>query len=354
MRELLRRRAPRLLLSLVLAQTVLSGALVVLYAGLAVDALGASVSVVGLLTSAYGLGGVVGSVGLFALAGSKRLGVYTVAALWLWAMPLIVLPVMPSLVAVLALLAVVGVGNVLFDVTIVTLLQRAVPDHLLTRAFGALETVVVLGLGLGAIAAPVLERLLGPAVTLAALAGLLAALGLAALPELRGFDAQLAAPTRQVLLLRDLGPFALLPTPELEALARRMQPVQVAVGQDVVVQGEPGDRYFIVDRGTLAVSVDQRLVAELSNGEAFGEIALLHERPRTATVTARTAASLWALEGAAFVAAMRSDGGRALTAADGVARTRLQRAAPIGSMPAPATQVLHSTPPSHEPDASPD
>lgn len=94
--------------------------------------------------------------------------------------------------------------------------------------------------------------------------------------------------------------------------------LHVPAGRVVVVQGETGDRYYIVDRGTVAVSVDKCRVAVLSDGEAFGEIALLHERPRTATVTASTAAGLWALEGAVFVAALRSDADRGLAAADEV------------------------------------
>jgi MFS family permease len=335
LRELFRTQTARLLLSLVFAQTVVSGALVVLYAGLAVDTLRTGLGAVGLLTSAFGLGGMVGSLGLFALAGSARLGVLTAAALTLWAIPLALMPLTPSLVGVMVLLAVVGLGNVLFDVTSVTLLQRGVPNSLLARAFGVLETVVVLGLGLGALMAPPLERLLGPAPALMAVGVALAVVCLAALQPLRRLDAVLVAPVRQVALLRGLAPFALLPAPQLERLGLRLDELSVPAGHDVVVQGEPGDRYYVVDQGTLAVFVDGRFVVTLAEGEAFGEIALLHHRPRTATVTARTDARLWSLDGTVFVAALRTDAGRALAAADDVALGRLQRAVPRPTSPSP-------------------
>lgn len=328
LRELLRVRAARLLLSLVFAQTVVSGALVVLYAGLAVDALDAGLGAVGLLTAAFGLGGVIGSLGLFALAGSPRLGAFTAVALALWAVPLGAAPFMSALPWMVGLLAVVGLGNVLFDVTIVTLLQRGTSETLHARAFGALETVVVLGLGVGAVMAPAVERLLGPAGALSALGVALAIVCCGALPGLRRLDALLVAPTRQVALLRGLAPFSLLPPPELECLALRLNRVTVPAQRDVVVQGEPGDRYYVVDTGELAVSVDGGVVAQLSRGEAFGEIALLRERARTATVTSRTAATLWSLDGPLFVAALRADSGRALAAADEEIRAHLQRAAP--------------------------
>ena len=107
-RDLLRLPAARLLLLLVLTQTTVSGGLVVLYPALAVDVLGVELAAVGGLSSAFGLGGVVASLGLFALAGSRRLGLLTAVALLLWSLPLLAVPLAPALVPVLLLLAVVG------------------------------------------------------------------------------------------------------------------------------------------------------------------------------------------------------------------------------------------------------
>ena len=338
MRQLLRLPAPRLLLLLVLAQTTVGGGVVVLSAAVVVEVLEAELGAVGLLNAGFGLGCVVGSLGLFALAGSSRLGGWTAAALLLWAVPLLLVPGAPGLVAVVALLAVTGAGNALFDVTVVTLLQRAVPSSLVGRAFGALETVVVLGLSAGALVAPPLERLQGPAWAMAALGAPLLLCAAVAAGPLRRLDRELRAPTRQVALLRGLAPFALLPTPELEALALRLERREHAAGQVVVRQGEPGSTFFVIDAGTLAVSVDGHDVAVLGAGASFGEIALLRDGTRTATLTVRTPAVLWALEGSRFVDTLTRGDGQALAAAELDARTLLARAAP-DERPTPTAQA---------------
>ena len=248
-------------------------------------------------------------------------------ALLLWAAPLLLVPAAPELAVVMVLLAVAGAGNVLFDVTVVTLLQRAVPRHLIGRAFGALETVIVLGITLGALVAPALERLRGPDWAFAALGAPLALVALAGLRGLLRLDRDLRAPTRQVDLLRGLAPFALLPTLELEALALALQRQRRPVGEVVVRQGEPGRPSSSSTSGELAVAVDGRDVARLGPGESFGEIALLRGGLRTATLTVRTPAVLWALDGSRFVATLGAGDGRAIAAADGGRRPAAARRA---------------------------
>ena len=327
-RELLRLPAARLLFPLVLAQTTVGGGVVVLSAALVVGPLGAEIGAVGALNSAFGLGCIVGSFGLFALAGSSRLGVWTSAALLLWGAPLMLFPVAPGLAVVVVLLVVVGAGNVIFDVTAITLLQRAVPLRLTGRAFGVLETVVVLGVTAGALVAPPLERLMGPALAFLALGACLVLVSAASLRPLRRLDRDLAAPARQVALLQRLAPFALLPTPELEALALLLRRQECASGDVVVEQGERGGTFFVIDSGVLGVAVDGREVATLGPGDSFGEIALLRDGRRTATVTARTPVVLWALEGSRFVATLRGGDGQALAATDQLVGALLQRARP--------------------------
>ena len=328
MRQLWAIGSARLMLGLVLGQTVVGGALVVLYPALAVEVLGADLGTVGLLTAAFGLGGVLSSVGLFALAGSSRLGVLAAVALGLWGIPLLLVQVAPQLALVLALLALVGTGNTLFDVTIVTLLQRAVPERLRGRAFGALETAAVVGMATGAVVAPVLDRLVGAAGSLAVLGGALALIAAASSPALHRIDTQLAAPKRQVELLRGTEAFALLPTLALERLALRLQLVELMAGEVAVRQGDPGDTYFLVEEGVLTVAVDGRPVTELGAGDGFGEVALLHGGVRTATITATTPVRMQALQGADFLVSLTTGGGQGLAASHQVAADRLRRAAP--------------------------
>lgn len=326
--DLARLRTARVVLGLVFAQTVVSGGLLVLYPSLAVRALHVDVSAVGLLTAAFGLGGVLGSVAVFTLAGSPRLGLLTVWALLLWSVPLLVVPAAAGVAPVLAVLLVVGGGNVLFDVTSVTLLQRGVPGRLAGRAFGAVETAYVLGVGAGAAAAAVLDRTVGPGPAVAVLGSGLVVVAALAVRSLRRLDVELAAPTREVALLRTLPAFALLPPFEIERLALHLQHHACPAGEVVVRQGDPGSTWFLIGEGELEVAVDGRTVRELGPGESFGEVALLRAGVRTATVSARTPAELWSLDGAVFVAALSAHDGRALAAVDALADERLAHAAP--------------------------
>ncbi len=326
--DLARLRTARVVLGLVFAQTVVSGGLLVLYPSLAVRALHVDVSAVGLLTAAFGLGGVLGSVAVFTLAGSPRLGLLTVWALLLWSVPLLVVPAAAGVAPVLAVLLVVGGGNVLFDVTSVTLLQRGVPGRLAGRAFGAVETAYVLGVGAGAAAAAVLDRTVGPGPAVAVLGSGLVVVAALAVRSLRRLDVELAAPTREVGLLRTLPAFALLPPFEIERLALHLQHHACPAGEVVVRQGDPGSTWFLIGEGELEVAVDGRTVRELGPGESFGEVALLRAGVRTATVSARTPAELWSLDGAVFVAALSAHDGRALAAVDALADERLAHAAP--------------------------
>jgi CRP-like cAMP-binding protein len=78
--------------------------------------------------------------------------------------------------------------------------------------------------------------------------------------------------------------------------------VAVHPGTDVVVQGETGDRFYVIDAGSFDVLVDGRPVRRLGEGDAFGEIALLHDVPRTATVRALDDGAVWTLDQEEFLA----------------------------------------------------
>lgn len=271
---------------LVFAQTFVRGALTVLIVVLALDVLLLGDAAVGWLTAAMGIGGLIGGAIAGAVLSVTNLARGFVAGLLLWGIPLTVLAAGPSpLTAYLALTA-VGVGNAVEDVSLFTLMPRAFRPRFVGRALGALELTVFAGIGLGSIAAPVLADILGVRGALGALGGGLTAL--AALYAIRfvRLDADLPVPGPETALLHRNPIFAPLPLATVELLASELTPEQFDAGEVVMAEGEAGDRFHLIADGTAAVSVDGLVRATLGVGDGFGEIALLRDIPRTATVTA--------------------------------------------------------------------
>ncbi len=72
----------------------------------------------------------------------------------------------------------------------------------------------------------------------------------------------------------------------------------------MIRQGERGDDFFIVESGSFDVLTDGRSVGSLGEGDTFGEIALLFDSPRTATVRAEEDGRVWRLDRESFLAAL--------------------------------------------------
>jgi Cyclic nucleotide-binding domain len=298
-----REPGPRSLVWLLGVESVAIGALDVLYVVLAVGVLHHGGSVAGYLNAAFGAGGVIGVAVTVALVGRRRLAPALLAGLALWSVALAVVAAWRSTPAAFALLAAAGVGRTIVDVAGRTLLQRVAPPDALARVFGLLEGVSMAGLAVGSIAASGFVALAGGRGAFLCLA---AALPVAALLVLRGLLGADAAvhPVVEMARLRALPIFAPLGAPELEGLARSLRPVEAGAGTRVIAEGETGDRFYVVADGELAVSIDGGHVRDIGRGDSFGDIALLRDVPRTATVTARTDVRLDALDKETFLAAV--------------------------------------------------
>jgi MFS family permease len=303
-------------------QALVAGALGVFTVVLAFQELHIGNAGVGYLDAAFGVGGIVGGVGAAALAGGRRLALAFAGGVLVWGVGIALVGVSTSTALVCVLLAGVGAGNTVVDVAAITLLQRSAAADVIGRVFGVLEAIMLTALGAGSILAPALISLLGvrPSIVVT---GLTLPVAVALTGRwLVQLDALSPEQRAHVQLLRQLTVFAPLSLPAIEQLAAHVERVEVPEGTVVVREGDPGDQFYIVEEGALAVTVGGQARTPILAGGFFGEIALLRETPRTATVTATADCRLLTVEREHFLAAVTGHADSA-AAADLVVSRRL-------------------------------
>jgi MFS family permease len=312
----------RLVVALVTAQAFVRGCLNVLIVVAVFRVLRGSAADVGYLTAAIGVGGLLGAIGAMTLGG-RRLAVPFGLALVFWGVPIVLMAPRPYFAAALALLAVVGAANSVEDVAVFTLLQRIVPDELLTRVLGLLWGLAMGAVAVGSIAAPVIVAAVGPRVALIVVGSILPVLTVAAYRRLVEID-KTVVPAPELELLEEVPMFVPLSIAAKERLAASLVPLFVRPGELVIRAGDAGDRFYIVDDGELDIDAGG-LHSTVRRADYFGEIALLRDIPRTASVAAIVDSHLFALQRDDFLAAVT---GHSVAHATGqaVAEARLARA----------------------------
>jgi hypothetical protein len=288
----------------------------------ALDLLKVGNSGLSFLTAAIGVGGLIGVGAAFALVGRKRLANDFGFGLVLIGMALVLVGVWPTKIGALVLMVVFGIGNTLVDVSGITMMQRAVRDEVLGRAFGALESLLVAGLATGALLAPMLIDAIGTRATLIVFGALLPVLTVLGWARLRAIDARAVVPTERIDLLRANPIFAPLSPATIEHLAAKLERRAYAPGTVIFRQGDAGDKFYVVEDGRVRVEIDGQQVNDLWPGEAFGEIALLRDVPRTATVTTEEQTGVLSLDREEFIAAVTGHS-TSRDAADSVIAQRL-------------------------------
>jgi MFS family permease len=304
-----------------------AGALHVLLVAAALDLLDLGDSGVGLLSASIGVGGTLGLVVGLVLATGGRLAVNFGIGMLIRGSALALVGVWPEPAVAFVLLFITGIANTILDSSASTLLQRMVRDEVRARVFGALQGVFILGLGVGTIGVPVVIEIVGIRGALIATGLLLVGLTILSAGSLVRLKP--AAPVSDEMLerIRSVPIFSPLSEAAVEYLAGAMTPVEQPAGSVILRQGDAGDRYYLVEKGEVEVSVDGRVASTLGPGEGFGEIALLRDVPRTAAVTAKTDVTLHALERDDFIAAV-TDHPESAQAADAVIADRLGTASP--------------------------
>lgn len=292
--EIFKSRDLMLLMGLYCAQTVVAGASLVFGVAIVFDLLEMEESSVGLLDAMVGVGGLIGGFVALMLATRGRLAVDFGFGVLLWSAPLLLIVVWPSLVPVLVAMALLGLGNSLVDINAFTIMQRLVSDEVMGRVFGAVESALIAGMALGSLAMPLMIHTIGLRTGLFVIGVSVSVLALAALAPLRRIDTIALAPPG-LELIRSVALFTPLPERSIERLARCAEVVEVVAGDDVFHMGDGGDLFYVIESGEAEVIITDELSTMLGPGGSFGEIALLRDVPRQATVRAVTDLTLRAI-----------------------------------------------------------
>jgi MFS family permease len=302
-RVILGNRELRTLAGLFCAQTVVAGASVVFTVSIALGLLGLSRSGLGYLNATLGVGGLVGGFIALVLVQRGRLARDFGVGIILWSAPLLVVAAWPTVTAAVIMMVLLGFGNSIVDINGFTIIQRITPEETMSRVFGALESAFIGGMAVGALLMPLLIATAGVRWGLVIVGATVASIVLVSTSALRRIDTVALVPAG-LELLRSISILSPLPEPVLDRLARALVRVEVAEGDVVIREGDHGDRFYVVESGGVMVSKGGRFVADVGPGDYVGEIALLRDVPRTATVTATAPTVLQALDREHFIPAV--------------------------------------------------
>jgi MFS family permease len=310
----------RIVIGLYSAQTVVAGAYSVLVVVVALQLLDLGNAGVGFLQAATGVGAVVGALVALALVGRRRTAADFGLGLAVFGAPLIALAALPHTWAAIVALGLLGIGNSVVDVSAVTLIQRTASPAIAGRVFGLVEAAAVGGLGVGSVLTPLLLHLVGARWTLAAAGAILPVLSLVMRRALVSIDASAVVPEEQLAAIATVPFLDVLPLQQKEALAATLERIERPAGTTLFNAGDAGDRLYILTRGTIEIELPTG--PKVEEAPAFvGEIALLRDIPRTATVRVVADSTFWTLDGEHFLDAVTGHS-RSRTSADTLVAAR--------------------------------
>ena len=303
------------------------GILDVLIVVVAIELVDLGASGVGVLNSAWGAGGLIGGFAALALLARGRFSTAMDAGAACIAVPLAVLAAAADPTVAIAAFAVLGVGWAVAETAGQTLLQRLASDESLARVFGVAEAGSQVAVALGSVAAPLLVGAVGIRGALLATALVVPLLVVARWRAAQRLDSEAVVPERELQALRAVDLFAPLPLATIETLALRALPRVVYAGEQVLRVGDIDTRFYVIADGTLAAHAGP-IVRRLGPGDFFGEIALLRDVPRTASVLAETDGLLYVIARRPFLQAVTGQA-RAAQAAEAVVDARLRASTEI-------------------------
>jgi MFS family permease len=283
------------------------GGLSIITVMIAVDQLGVGEAGTGYLNAAVGIGGVLGAIGSGAIVARPNLAPAWFAGVLGLVLGFVLLGFSTALAPALLAMGIIAAGSLVADIVSTTIFQRIVPDELRGRVLGGMQMLSTGTYAAGSLVMPIAFAALGPQVILPLGAVIMFGAALVSLSILRPyFRREPDAATDILVRVSRLPILTGVPGPAIEAAAQRLVPVPVKAGDVVIRQGDPADRFYVIESGQF--SVDQtdaggatRRLRVMRPDEVFGELGLMYETPRTATVTAETDGQLLALDGPEFL-----------------------------------------------------
>lgn len=269
----------------------------------------------------FGAGGLAGALATLSIVGRPRLARVLAFAMIALAVTVAAIGTVSVAAAGFALAAGVGAAGAVAYAIAPTLVQRSVSREAMVPAAAGLQSLYLVGIALGATLTPALIESVGVPTGLVCLGGAVVVITAVAWIQLRFADSLSADDAAKLAIIAATPSLAPLPALALEQLARAATRVTVPAGSDVIRQGDAGDRFYMIAAGIADVTIDGRQMATLGPGGSFGEIALMEDVPRSATVTARQELELIAVDRAEFLGAL--SGGAGVARLGGVARIRL-------------------------------
>ena len=303
-RTIARHVALRVLFLGIGAQTLVRGLLNVLIVVAAIELLGMGDSGVGTLQAAIGLGGLIGAAVATTLASGGRMGNAFVVSLIGWGLPIAVMGLVVDPAVAIGAMLVVGLSNAVLDVSVFTLLQRLSPNASRIAVLGIVDTIANGAIAVGGVLAPLLIDAVGIESALVVTGLILPLVALGSWPIARRIDEAGGTDPRRVELIRGEPLFAPLSLATVEHLAASLVVRDYDDGAWLMREGDPGHELVLIDTGSAEVSRDGRSIRSLGPGGAAGEIALLENVPRTASVQAIGPVRAFSLERDAFLEAV--------------------------------------------------
>jgi hypothetical protein len=294
---------------------------------IATDLLHMSAAGTPMLIGAVGAGGLVGGIASLSL-GRGSIALPFVIGLLSCALALFALAVTSAEPLALLLLSVSGIGITYQLVCGRTLLQRSASGRSLDLLVGINALIVVTITGVSGLCAAELNAAIGVRGTLRVAAGLAVLGAMYALWRLTRVERLSPLDREELDAIKNVEAFRPLSVAAANQLAAALTVLQATEGDVLIRQGEPGEDMFLIDAGVFDATIDGQHVRTMQHGDHFGEIALLFDSPRTATVRCLRAGTLWRLRREDFLSAVTGNS-TTKTAISAIADQRLSHSGKI-------------------------